>query len=64
MKEFYAEGKQFKRLINKLEDSVFNEWSEIVQYMKEHNEEHFEHENITIWVYQDDGLFQICIVVK
>lgn len=63
-KEFYAEGKQFNRLLNKLKNSDFNEWCELVIYMKEHGEEHFEHENTTIYVYQDDGLYQICIIYK
>lgn len=61
-KEFFVEGKQFKRLIDKLKNSDFSEWYETIEYMKENNQELFKHENTTCWFYQDCGLYQICIV--
>lgn len=62
MKEFFKESKQFKRCMNALINSNFKEWSEIVEYMKDHKEEEYHHENTHIMVYQDDGLYQVCIV--
>ena len=62
--EFFAEGKYFKPILNKLEKSEFSSWIEFVTYMKENNIEFIEHENIALHCYHDEDLFQVCIVEK
>lgn len=61
--EFFVEGKQIKRLLEKLRKSDFAEWLEIVENMIESGESEFNHENETfIHCYNDDNYYQICII--